>query len=312
MLGILKKGACPIGIDLGYEFLKVAQLATNGEQITVVSCQWMRCAAYDPPDGPQWQRWAIDAICHALANGRFRGKDVVVALPTTELFIEHLKCPQAAEGKFEDAIFSKIRQKMPSGWTRNNTVIKCMPTEQDKILVIAAERAIIDRHLAIYEGARLTVKSMAVWPVAMATCYARLFARPGTAFDSAVMLLDIRPEYTNMVVCRGRNLLLARSIPIGGRQLRGIAEIDTLTSEVSALRNRFLLLYGDVQIERLIFLSGPAIAPEVCRIVGADLSLRAQLGDCQVALGMQTISDGPSRGDEVQTSWALAFGLSLS
>ena len=236
MLGILTKTSCPIGVDLSYDSLKMAQLATSGEEMTVVSYGSSSCPSYDLPGGPQWQRWAIDAIRYTRANGQFRGKEIVVALPATDIFVDHLKCPKPSEGKLEDAVFSKIRHNVPSGWTRNSTAIGCLPTEQDTILVIAAQRAIIDRHLAIYERARLKVKSMAVWPLAMAACYARIFARGAGDFHSIVMLLDIQSDCSNVVVCRGGNPLLAYSIPIGVRQFRDTTEADRLAWELTACK----------------------------------------------------------------------------
>jgi hypothetical protein len=289
----------------------MAQLTANGEEIGVVSCKCIRGAAYDPPECPQWQRWAINALRYARAEGQFRGKDIVVALPASGLFIDHLKSSQAVEGELEDAVFSKIRHKVPSQWTANNIVIKCIPTEQDNVLVIAAERTMIDRHLAIYERTHLRIRSMAVWPVAMANCHARLFAQRAHDPEAVVMLLDIQSECTNAVVCRGGNLLLARSIPIGVRKLQTTAEADRLAWELTTSRKQLLSLYSDVDIERLIFLSEPPADTEIGRTIAAELGVRAQLADCQVALGMERTPGVNSAGEEMQTSWALAFGLSL-
>lgn len=311
MLGLLTKATCPIGIDLDYDSLKIAQLAVNGDGLTLVNCTWIPRPVYVPANSPQWQRWAVDAVREACGQGRFRGKEIVVALPATDIFVELLRCPKTSEGKRQEAIFAKIKPKMRPGWTRDNTVLRCIPTEQDNVLVIAANRAIIDRHLAIYERARLRVKSMAVWPMAMANCHARFFARRGTDLNSVVMLLDIQPDCSNVVVCRGPMLLLAQSIPIGVRQLGAKTEAGRLAWELTACRKQLLSLYRDVGIERLIFLSGPGVDPGVCRTIGAELGVRAQLGDCRVALGMETTPDARLEGDEVKTSWALAFGLSL-
>jgi Tfp pilus assembly PilM family ATPase len=263
--------------------------------------------AYDPPNCPAWQRWAIDAIHHLRADGQFRGRDVVVALPAADLFVDHLKCPQPSEGKPEEAAFSKIRHKLPPGWTRGNIVIKCIPMEQDNALVIAAERAIVERHLAIYERARLKVKSMAIWPVAMAACYARFFARRGVDQYAVVMLLDIQSDCSNVVVCRSANLLSAYSIPIGARRLRDTAEAERLAWELTVRRKQLLSLYKDVGIERLILLSKPTVNPQVYQKIGAELGVRVQLADCQAALEMETTSTD----NEAPMNWTLALGLSL-
>jgi len=200
---------------------------------------------------------------------------------------------------------------MPPGWTRDNIVLRCVPTEQGNALVIAAQRTTIDRHLAVYERVHLRVKSMAVWPIALATCHARLFNQNAPDREAVVMLLDMQSDCTNLVVCRDENPLLARSIPMGARQLWGTADVGRLVWELAACRKQLLSLYRDVDIERLIFLSAPRVDPEIGRRLGAELGVRVQLADCQVALGMEPAPAPDPDSDPMQTSWALACGLSL-
>ena len=307
MLGMSTKTTYPIGIDLDHDGLRMAQLTAAGEEMTAVDIKWVSRPADIPPDSPQWQRWAIDAIGDARARSQFRGKDAVVALPANRIFVDVLKRSEFPKGKREDAVFDKIKHRVPKGWTRDNTFIQCMPAEQDNTIVMAAERTILDRHLAIYERVRLVVRSMAVWPIAMANCYARFFARRGADLHSVVMLLDIQPGWSNVVVCRGESLLLARSIPIGARQLQTTSEAGRLAWELTAVTKLLESAYRDVRTERLILLSGAAVDAEVCRTIGAELAVRVQLGDCQTALGIEATSDE----GEVQMNWTLAFGLSL-
>jgi len=307
MLGMLTKATCPIGIDLDRDVLRMAQLATVGKDMTAVDLKCVSRPPDIPPDSPQWQRWAIDAIHDARAQGRFRGKDAVVALPPDAIFVDVFRGSEFAKGKHADTAFAKIKPRVPKGWTPDNTVIQCLPTEQDNVIVMAAERAIVDRHLAVYERARLVIRSMAVWPLAMANCHARFFARRGADVHSVVMLLDIQSGCSNIAVCRGGSLLSARSIPIGAQQLQTTGEAGKLAWELMAVNKQLQSAYRDVRIERLILLSGVAVDPEVCRTIGAELTVRVQLGDCRTALGIETAS----AGDDVQTNWTLAFGLSL-
>ena len=107
---------------------------------------------------------------HAGGDGErhFKGKDVVAALPANEVFIDHLKWPKKFDGKIEDALFAKVKQKLPFEPIEKNTMIKYIPAEQDNLIVLATERTVIDHHLAIYERAGLAIHSIGVWPVALA------------------------------------------------------------------------------------------------------------------------------------------------
>ena len=207
-------------------------------------------------------------------------------------------------------MFSEIKQKLP--FEADDAMIKCIQTEEDNVLVIAAERKKIDRHLAIYEKANLQIKSIAVWPVALTNSYIKFFGRRKTDIEAIVMLLDIEANCTNVVICRHKNLLFARSIPIGAKQLDGEKMVTRLVLELTACRRHFGSLYRGARIERLIFLSDRAVDRNVCATIAKQLEMPAQIGDClkAVEIGDPCGSGVDRRG--CKFSWATAFGLSLS
>jgi hypothetical protein len=138
------------------------------------------------------------------------------------------------------------------------------------------------------------------------------------------MLICIEADYTNVVICRHKNLLLARSIPIGVEQLDDEQVITRLVMELTACRRQFSLIYRSAQIERLIFLSGQAVNNDVCATVAKQLEMPAQAGDCLAAVEIgkscrlgRGASDEAHSGDPIDRrdshgNWAVAFGLSLS
>jgi len=312
MFGLGKKNSYPIGVDLGNDCLTLAQLANGSEDTVLIAGQYVNRPADIIPGTARWQRWAIDVMRESAREGHFKGKEVVAALPANEVFIDHIRWPKKFDGKIEDAIFAKIKQKLPFEPLEKNTLIKYIPAEQDNVIVLATERAVIDRHLAIYERAGLTLKSIGVWPVALAACYARFFGRRKTDLDSIVMLLDIQPDCTNVVISRHKNPLYACSIPVGTNQLKDEKLTGRLVMELTACRREFLSLYKNVQIERLIFLSGLAVDPDVYRTIAKQLETQAQMGDCMAAIQMTDPERLGLDRRNGKVGWALAFGLSLS
>jgi Tfp pilus assembly PilM family ATPase len=312
MFGFGKKQSYVIGVDLGNDCVKLAQLANGTEETYLMAGQYVGRPADVTPGTARWQRWAIEVMREATADGHFKGKEVVAALPANEVFIDHLKWPKKFDGKIEDALFAKVKQKLPFEPIEKNTMIKYIPAEQDNLIVLATERTVIDHHLAIYERAGLAIHSIGVWPVALAQCYARFFGRRKTDFDAVVLLLDIQPDCTNMVISRHKNPLYACSVPIGAKLLKEEQTVGRLVMELTAGRRECLALYKNVQIERLIFLSGLAVDADVYRAIAKQLEVQAQIGDCMAAI---EIKDPDRFGLERRNgtaSWALAFGLSLS
>jgi hypothetical protein len=312
----------PIGVDMGDDILKVAQLGNNGKSVNLIaggSENWpddMRAGSCN------WQRWAIEAICRLTANSRFRGRDVIAALPASEVFIDHIKVPKidkapkakkdnrSLDDRLQDAIFSEIKPKLP--FKPDDAMIKYVLTEEDNILVIAAERKKIDRHLAIYEKANLRIKSIAVWPAALANSYVQFFGRREADIKAVVMLLDIEANCTNVVICRHKKLLFARWIPIGAKQLDGEKMVERLVLELTACRRHLSSMYKAARIERLIFLSGEAVEKDLCAAIAKQMKMPAQMGDCLKAVEVvDPCSSGIDRR-KCKFSWATAFGLSLS
>jgi Tfp pilus assembly PilM family ATPase len=324
MLSLIKSRPYSIGVDLGDDALKLVQLAEDTKGLTLVAGR-SECRPKDiEPRTGHWQKWAIDAMGRLTANGGFRGKDVTATIPPNELHIEHMRMPKKSDTALQTALFGRIKQKLPFEASRENTLIDYIPTEGDNVMVLAAERAIIDRHLAIYEKAGLHAKSIGAWPAAIATCYARFFGRRRSDLDAVVMLLCIEPNCTNIVISRHKSPLFAHSISIGCNQLADEQNIGRFVLELTGCRRHFSTIYRDTRIERLIFLAGHGIERETCADVAKQLEIPAQMGDCLAAiqivdprrLGIDRRSPAAAQVGEVrrqkQVNWATAFGLCLA
>jgi len=325
MFRFLKKHAYSIGVDIGDDGLKLVQLGDNGKGISLIAGSSANLPKAVKSGSGKWQRWAIDSLCQLTSNGGFRGKEVIAAMPSRELFIDHIKMPKADESKLEDVIFSKIKQRLPFEPIQENTLLKYIAMEDNNVLVMATEHKIIDRHLAIYEKAGLAIKSIGVWPVALANCYTRFFGRRKSDLEVIVMLICIEANSTNVAICRHKNLLFARSISTGLSQLGNKKAVNTLVLELTACRRHFASMHPKARIERLIFLSGQNVDKDVCVTIAKQLEIPAQMGDCLAAveitdahcLGGDCERDKGSSGTPIdrrncQVNWTIAFGLSLS
>jgi len=324
MFAFFKNTTHNIGVDLGNDSIKLVQLRSNGKTMALVAGRFEQRPQDIEPGSSSWQRWAIQMIRRFISEGAFKGKNVVAAIPAGDVVIEQTKMPRTGDGKLEDLLFAKIKHKLPFEPVKDNTMIKYIATENDNVLIMATQRKIIDRHLAIYEQANLHVKAIGVWPIALANCYATFFGRRKSDLDSVVMLIDITPDSTNLVISRHCNVLFARSISIGAAELCDEKSATRLVLELSAAKRQFATMYHNPQIDRLIFLSGQAVERQVCAEIAKQLEMPAQMGDCLAAVQIvnpykvgidrraPTAGSHLSRSNHHQANWATAFGLSLS
>lgn len=344
MVWFLNNNTYSIGVDVGEDNLKIAQLRNNGSGLSLVNGGYENRPVSVKPGSIEWQKWAIEAIQQIMARGKFHGKDVVAAMPANEVFIDHIRIPKTDGDELDDVIFAKIKQKLPFEPIRENTMLKYIQTEDNNALVMATERTIIDRHLAIYEKAGLRIKSIGVWPAALVNTYTKFFGRRKSDIEAIVMLVSIESNCTNVVICRHKNLIFARSISIGAKQLngqiyskcdedssdtatalKGTSAEKTLTRlvfELTACRHHFVSMHPGAQIERLVFLSGQPVNRDVCTAIAKQLEMPAQVGDCFAAVeitepwrfGVDRRFSGFAEASvqkKEQINWTTAFGLSL-
>jgi len=300
----------PIGVDLAADGLKLIQLKKTGNGIRLIAGRSTPRPDTVAPGSAEWQHWAIQAIHEAMADRRFKSRKVVAAMPASDVYIDLLRAPKVEQAGLERTVLSRIETKLP--FDPANALVRCLPTENDHIIAVATNRTLIDRHLAIYEKAALTLNSICVWPLALANCYTRFFGRRQSDLQAVVLLLDMEPACANVVICRHKDLLFARSIPIGAKDLRDDKVANRLILELNACRRQFATAYKNTRIERLIFVSGQAVETAVCAEIARQLDMRAQMGDCLRAVTHADVFRCGIDRRNSNVNWATAFGLSLS
>jgi len=301
---------CPIGIDMADDTIKLVQLKKMGKAVKIIYASNVDRPSYIEPATGDWQRWAIDAIKQIVAKGSFKGKDVVAALPASELYVDTMKLPKTEQRDPQEVLMSKLKHKLP--FDADDAMIKFLPTEEDNVLVIASERKKIDRYLAIYEKANLRIKTISIWPDALANSYTSFFGRRQSDIDAVVLLIDIEANNTNVIIARHKKILLVRSIPIGMRQFDNESAFSRLIFELNAFKKYFASIYRKPQIERLVFLSGQTVDKNTYTEIAKQLKLSAQLGDCLAAVQFSGPDSGGIERRNCHFSWAAAFGLSLT
>ena len=156
--------------------------------------------------------------------------------------------------------------------------------------------------------------------MALVNCYTRFFGRRKSDLASVVMLIEIESDCTNVVICRHKHLLFARSISIGYGQLDDEAVLTRLVLELTGCKRQFVSMHCNSQVERLIFLSNRVADKNIYEKIAQKLEMPAQVGDCLAAININD-APGNDKGQpsgtpidrrDCQVNWSVAFGLSLS
>lgn len=211
----------PIGVDFGTDCLRLAQVqAVDGEDRLVAA------ASADVPshlrrDWTQRLAWFVEATRDLLSQGRFRGRQAVLALPAASLHIQHLRMPKMDDEAMKKALPWEVRGKLPidpaHALLRHMIAGEVYQDQEQKneVIVLAAAREMVNQLLAAAAKARLDIVGMNVEPQVLADCFCHIYRRKTDA-DVTNCFVDIGCAGTRAIIARGRHVLFARSIPIGG------------------------------------------------------------------------------------------------
>jgi Tfp pilus assembly PilM family ATPase len=320
MFSFLKTQTYPIGIDAGSSALNLAQMAWDQQGLYLVA----GASAPVPSDitygTGAWQRWAVNTLKKFRAEKPFRGREVVVTLPGNDVFIDQVKVPRVAPEQLREAVISRIAPKLPC--EPKDSLVQYVVTRDGSqsggneldVLVMAAERVKVDRHLAVYENANLKVAAMGVWPLALTSSYATFFGRRNTDREAVVMLLEVRSAATHVVICKHNDLLFARLVPVGRDHLASEEMMKRLALEVEACHRHFESISGMTRIERILLFAGQTVEKTICdnlARLAQKLHVAAQLADVAAAVDLRDQDNGIDRRSN-SINWATAFGLGIS
>lgn len=320
MLGLAKKTVYPAGIDLNSDYLKVSQLGLKEKGL------YLNAAAIEarPEEikfgSGDWQRWVVDTAKNMFSRGGFSGKGVIASIPSEDIFIDHIKVKcDPSEANLEKTVFGMITSKLPfqpSGAMINYVVAgNSEDGRETDVVVMAAEREIVNRQLAIYEKAGLEIKGISVWPLAMANSYVKFFAKRQTDAETVAMLIDIDVNHSKIVITKKADLLFARMIPIGLMHLSSEESSSKLIAETEACCRYFEAFSRGQQVQRLVFFSGCSVEDDICNKViklAERLNVPAQIGDVLAAVEIGSSCDIAVDRRGCQVDWSIAFGLSLT
>jgi len=320
MIGLAKKTVYPAGIDLSSDYLKVAQLGVKDKGVYLNAAVIKSRPEEIKFGSGDWQRWVVDTAKKILSRGGFSGKGVVASIPSENIFVDHIrvKCRPDDAG-LQKAAFKIIANKLPfdSSEAMINYVVAGSSDNgrETDVVVIAAERKIVDRQLAIYEKAGLEIKGISVWPLAMVTSYVKFFGKRQVDADAISMLIDVEVNHSKIVIARDADLLFARMIPFGSRHLSSDVASAKFVSEAEACCRYFESFSRSQQVARLVFFTGSSVDEAICGEVSKlaeRLQIPAQIGDVVAAVDAGCSSDISVDRQGRQIDWSIAFGLSLS
>jgi type IV pilus assembly protein PilM len=244
MFGFLKTlaaNASPIGVDFGSDCLRMAQLQVSDGEPRIVAAASADVPAHVRNDPAARASFFVETAKDLMAQGKFKGRQVVMALPAAQMFIQHLRIPKMDDEALKKALPWEARGKLPIDPTQavlRHTVageIYQDSEPKDEVILMAAARETVNTLLASAAKAKLDVVGMNVEPMAIVDCFGHVYRRK-TDQKSVCCFIDIGWKSSRAIIAEGSRILFARTIPVGGEHLnRAVAQALGIGAEEAKL-----------------------------------------------------------------------------
>jgi len=228
------------------------QLVRNGGQMSVLAADKVRVDPNIDGDGEERRSFVISAIKRMLAEGNFRGRNVVSCLPNDRLKITSLRLAEAEDEKIRQALRKEAAQRFGLDPDKDviNYVLACSVRQGDEIknelILFAADNETIKSHIGMLEEARLRPVGIDTVPCALFRSFERSLRRQEDR-EQTVVFVDVGSRFTTVVFGRGGEISFVKQIPIGGEKFN-----REIAARLGININEAEMLRGKLRMERSI------------------------------------------------------------
>jgi type IV pilus assembly protein PilM len=213
--------ANPIGVDFGSDCLRMAQVQFVGNEYRLVAAASADVPPHIKGDVAARMAFFVETTRDLLAQGNFRSRQAILALPAAEMHIQHLRIAKMNEEETKKALPWEARGKIPidpsKALLRHITAGEVYQDQEPKneVIVMAGGREFVQQLLNSAAKARLDVVGMNVEPKAVVDCFEHVYRRKADQ-TSINCFLDIGWFGSRVVIAQGPDVRFARTIPVGG------------------------------------------------------------------------------------------------
>lgn len=248
MTGIRRSNILPIGIDVGYDSVKLLQLEVVGEQLAIVASA-RQALPEEARQQAAAQRTAIavEIVRRLMRSADFVGRRGVVALPRDIVHVKNLRLPQMPASELASAVEFEARNVfefdteqaqvrfLHAGEVRQGNEIR------EEVIVLAAKHDEVDDFVEQLHRSDIVIDSLDFEPAAVYRTVERFMRRKDDEGEVNV-LVDVGARRTQVVVGRSRDISFFKPIEIGGQhQNEAVSrKLGITMEEARGLRRRLM------------------------------------------------------------------------
>lgn len=215
-----------VGLDIGSTAVRAAEVSVGGGQASVLRAAQVKVAEGAVENGEVRQPEAVaEALRELWSVGKFKSKQVVMGVGNQRVVVREIGLPWLPEKELRDSLGFQVQEFIPMSV---DEVVLDFDTlgefEQEgrrmiRILLVAAQRVMVDAVVAAADGAKLEPVGLDLVPFALvrAVGASDVGMDLEEAGDEAV--IDVGSHVTNICVHARGITRFVRILPSGGRDV---------------------------------------------------------------------------------------------
>ncbi len=219
IIAIINKAKVSIGLDIGFNSIKVVELRKGREGIELTQARLIEISPAPGDEKAEEKKRIKEALEKALAGvGATKGKTISIAAHSSSVYIRYVKLPPVDTTRITQIVNYEAQQQIPLPleeviWDYQILKKKAMDIN---VVLVATKSELIKKLLEDVAAFRMEPEIVDYSPLASYNC---LKFNQELLEEETSILLDIGAKSTEMSIEREGHLCWTGSIPIGGYDL---------------------------------------------------------------------------------------------
>ena len=213
----------PIGIDVGLSGVRVLQLQTHGGQLSVRAAGKSSFPTTLRREEER-QEFTVDAVRDILKSHRFKGRQVVIAVPSHEMHFKSFRVPRMPADELANAVMFEAEERFAfEGDNAEYRFIDAGEIRQgqetrQEIISFGCSGQALRGHLNVFSKLGLVCNAIDVGPCALARCFHQI-ETDSEPQGQAHVYADIGEHATRVITTIDERIVFIKSVAVGGQQL---------------------------------------------------------------------------------------------
>jgi type IV pilus assembly protein PilM len=223
-LDFTKTRTSPIGLDIGFNSVRMIQLKNFGNRTAVVAADEIQLPLNILNDEKFYREQVISSIKEILAKGHFLSRKVVSSVPSSDLIIKSIRIDSPKDEAAEIIIDKQTMEKC--GLKPETHEIKFFSAGsihqgeniKNEIILLAVNKEALNKHVNMLTQAGLIAVGIEPQPCALFRSIQRSMRRM-TDKEKACVFVDIGGNQTTVIIGKVGEIIFAKQIDIASEHI---------------------------------------------------------------------------------------------